>query len=95
MIIKFNFYKTDHNLSRKLSKAGISGFKPFLFLISPITMPVFDVASNGSPGSTCQCENTHYGKAFPAVAPLKAAVNPKLSETGKNALTKFKGVPTS
>jgi len=37
----------------------------------------------------------HYGNAFPAVAPLKAAVNPKLSATGKNALTKFNGVPTN
>jgi hypothetical protein len=42
-----------------------------------------------------QCEKTHYGKAFPAVAPLKAAVNPKLSLTGKKALHKFNGVPTN
>jgi len=77
----------------KLSNDGISGFNPFLFLISAITIPVLLVGSNGSPLTSAQWENTHYGKAYPAVAPLNAAVNPKDSLTGKNALTILSGVP--
>jgi len=52
-----------------------------------------DEASNGSPLTSAQCEKTHYGKAYPAVAPLKAAVKPNDSETGKKALTTLSGVP--
>lgn len=77
----------------KLSRVGIPSFKPFLFLISAITEKVFDVGSKGSPDTSAQWENTHYGKAYPAVAPLNAAVNPKDSETGINAFTTFNGVP--
>lgn len=58
-------------------------------------MAVLVVGSNGSPDIIYQWLKMHYGNAFPAVAPLKAAVNPKLSATGKNALTKFNGVPTN
>lgn len=67
----------------KLSNPGISGFNPFLNLISLIRVPVLELASNGSPVTSAQWEKTHYGKAYPAVAPLKAAVNPNDSETGK------------
>jgi hypothetical protein len=79
----------------KLSKVGIPSFNPFLFLMSLTSVAVLEVGSNGSPWMICQWENTHWGKAFPAVAPLKAAVNPKLSATGRKALTMFKGVPTN
>lgn len=77
----------------KLANSGISGFKPFLFLMSEMTTPVFDAPSNGSPLTSAQWEKTHYGKAYPAVAPLNAAVNPKDSDTGKKALTTLSGVP--
>jgi len=92
-MIKKLFYLILHNLSIKLASSGISGFKPFLFLISEIIVPVLEVGSNGSPLISAQCEKTHYGKAYPAVAPLSAAVNPKDSQTGKKALTIFNGVP--
>jgi len=51
--------------------------------------------SIGSPDISYQWSNTHYGKAYPYVNPLKWAVNPKDSETGKKALTQDKGVPTT
>jgi len=83
----------NHNLSIKLSRVGIPSFKPFLFLISAITNAVLEFKSKGSPLTSAQWEKTHYGKAYPAVAPLNAAVNPKDSETGKKALTTLSGVP--
>jgi hypothetical protein len=38
----------------KFDKSGISGFKPFLFLIASITAKVFEVGSNGSPETSAQ-----------------------------------------
>jgi hypothetical protein len=38
----------------KLASSGISGFNPFLFLISEITTPVFELESNGSPLTSAQ-----------------------------------------
>lgn len=63
--------------------------------MAAIQTPAFDSASNGSPLSYYQCEKTHCGKAFPAVADLRAAVNPKDSETGKKAFKQLSGVPAT
>lgn len=66
---------------------------PFLFLIFLIISSAFDPDSNGSPYINFQWSNTHYGKAYPWVKPLKWAANPKDSETGKCECTIIKGVP--
>jgi hypothetical protein len=77
----------------KLSSAGTPGLSPFLSLIALIISFALVPSVNGSPVIYDQCEKTHYGKAYPAVAPLRAAVNPKDSETGKWDLTILVGVP--
>jgi hypothetical protein len=61
----------------KLSRLGTPTLSPFLALIALTISLALVPASNGLPVIYCQCEKTHYGKAYPAVAPLKAAVNPK------------------
>jgi len=53
-MIKFIIIEFFHNLSMKLERSGISGFNPFLALIEAIKVPVFDVASNGSPETSAQ-----------------------------------------
>jgi len=62
---------TPQSLSMKLSRDGIPSLRPFLFLISATITPTLESLSNGSPLIIAQCENTHYGKACPAVKPLK------------------------
>lgn len=86
-------HRIAHNLSIKLSRAGIPSLSPFLFLIASTISLALEPGANGSPEIYAQWEKTHYGNAYPAVAPLKAAVNPKDSATGKWALTTLVGVP--
>ena len=73
--------------------SGNPSLRPFLFLIISQTYAHLEAGSLGSPFTGYQWEKTHWGKAYPAVAPLKAAVKPKDSATGIWALTKFNGVP--
>jgi hypothetical protein len=61
----------------KLSREGTPSLSPFLALMALIISLALDPTVNGSPEIYAQWEKTHYGKAYPAVAPLKAAVNPK------------------
>ena len=81
------------SLSRQSLRLGNSCLRPFLFLIPMVMVQAFDLTSNGSWLMISQCEKTHCGKACPEVRDLRWAVNPKDSETGRQALTVSKGVP--
>jgi len=62
---------------------GHNSFNPFLSLILLTTPPTLVSISKASPLIYDQWLNTHYGKAYPYVNPLRCAVNPNDSATGK------------
>lgn len=81
-IINWNFY----SLSSYSDSGVICSFKPFLLRISDKIRADSVPASKGSEDIMSQWSNTHWGKAWPEVAALNSAENPKDLITGRYAL---------